>query len=85
MANEATGNDVPKKPSGGGIAVPRSKRGLKGYFSEVKREIKKVSWPTVPETHRLTGVVLGVCFLLVAILTGLGTVFGFVVDFLTNL
>jgi preprotein translocase subunit SecE len=84
MANVATGNEEPKKP-GGTIAVPRSKRGMKGYFSEVKREIKKVSWPTRPETTRLTGVVLGVCAILVFILTGLGAVFGFIVDFLTHL
>ena len=84
MAKVATGNEEPRKP-GGSIAVPRSKRGLKGYFTEVKREAKKVSWPTVPETHRLTGVVLGVCALLVAILTGLGSVFGFIVNFLTHL
>ena len=84
MANVATGNEEPKKPTGS-IAVPKSKRGMKGYIAEVKREIKKVSWPTVPETHRLTGVVLGVCAMLVAILTGLGAVFGFVIDFLTHL
>lgn len=84
MANVATGNDGPRKPQGG-IPVPRSNRGIKGYFQEVRREIKKVNWPTVPETHRLTGVVLGVCALLVAVLTGLGEIFKFVVDFLTHL
>ncbi len=86
MANVATGNEEPRKPQGGGgLAVPRSKRGIKGFFAEVKREGKKVSWPTVPETHRLTGVVLGVCALLVVTLTTLGYVFQFVVDFLTHL
>lgn len=80
MANDATGN-APQ----GGIPLPRSSRGSKGYLAEVKREIKKVNWPTVPETHRLTGVVLAVCALLVAILTTLGTIFDFVVSFLTHL
>ena len=84
MANVATGNDGPRKPSGG-LPMPKSNRGLKGYFQEVRREIKKVNWPTVPETHRLTGVVLGVCALLVVILTSLGTFFDFVVTFLTHL
>ena len=65
--------------------MPKSNRGLKGYFQEVRREVKKVNWPTVPETHRLTGVVLGVCALLVVILTSLGYVFERVVDFLTHL
>lgn len=84
MAKVATGNEEPRKP-GGSIAVPRSKRGVKGYFAEVKREIKRVSWPTIPETHRLTGVVLGVCALLVVVLTGLGFVFDKIVDVLTHL
>ena len=65
--------------------MPKSNRGLKGYFQEVRREIKKVNWPTIPETHRLTGVVLGVCALLVALLTTLSELFGFVVTFLTHL
>jgi preprotein translocase SecE subunit len=84
MSNVPSSNADPKQAKGS-IAIPRSKRGVKGFFQEVKREIKKVSWPTIPETHRLTGVVLGVCFLLVAVLTGLSEVFKFVVTFLTNL
>ena len=84
MAKVAMSNEEPKKPQGG-LPVPRSSRGVKGYFQEVRREIKKVNWPTIPETHRLTGVVLGVCALLVGILTGLGFIFGRVVDVLTNL
>lgn len=84
MANVASGNDGPRK-SGGSIPVPRSSRGIKGYFQEVRREIKRVTWPTRAETTRLTGVVLGVCALLIAILTGLSTVFGFIVDSLTHL
>lgn len=84
MANVANGMDEPRKPQGS-LPVPKSKRGLKGYFSEVRREMKKVNWPSRPETMRLTGVVLGVCLLLVVVLTGLGYIFGFVIDFLTNL
>lgn len=84
MANVAMSNEEPKKPQGG-LPVPRSGRGVKGYIQEVRREIKKVNWPTVPETYRLTGVVIGVCALLIGILTGLGFIFGRVVDILTNL
>ena len=84
MANVATGNEGPRKPQSG-LPMPKSNRGLKGYFQEVRREVKKVNWPTIPETHRLTGVVLGVCALLVVILTSLGYVFEHVVDFLTHL
>ena len=84
MANVANGNDGPKRAQGG-LPVPRSSRGPKGFLQEVRREIKKVNWPTIPETHRLTGVVLGVCALMVAFLVASGTLFGFVVDFLTKL
>jgi preprotein translocase SecE subunit len=30
--------------------------------------MKKVTWPPVPETHRLTGVVLAVCTMLILLL-----------------
>ncbi|MFQ3586831.1 MAG: preprotein translocase subunit SecE [Fimbriimonadaceae bacterium] len=47
---------------------PRSKRGIRGFFAEVGREMKKVHWPKPAETNRLTGVVLTVCTLLTLIL-----------------
>jgi len=46
--------------------------------------MKKVSWPTRTETNRLTGVVLAVTILSVLILTGLGVVFGTLVDLITK-
>jgi preprotein translocase SecE subunit len=69
---------------GGSIPAPRMKRGLRGFLIEVQREMKKVSWPTRPETNRLTVVVLSVCLLLVAFLLALGFVFGFVIDIITK-
>ena len=48
-------------PSKSQPGMPGSKRGLKGYFAEVRREVKKVHWPTPQETNRLTGIVLVVC------------------------
>lgn len=42
--------------------IPKPGRGgLKGYISEVTRELRKVQWPTPRETTRLTGVVIAVC------------------------
>lgn len=79
----ANGMDETRKPSGS-IPIPHSKRGTKGYFAEVKRELKKVSWPTRAETLRLTSVVLAVCVLAVAVLTGLSWAFGTIVDLLTK-
>ncbi len=46
----------------GAIPIPKSKRGLKGFFQETSLELKKVHWPTNQETTRLTSVVLIVCF-----------------------
>jgi preprotein translocase SecE subunit len=52
----------------GQIPIPRSRRGIRGFFGDVGREMKKVHWPSHQETNRLTGVVLSVCVLLVTIL-----------------
>lgn len=51
--------------------MPGMKRGAKGFFKEVGRELKKVNWPTTRETHRLTGIVLAVCGLVITVLTAL--------------
>lgn len=68
----------------GSMPVPKSKRGVKGFLNEVVREMKKVSWPTRPETNRLTTVVLAVCVLLVVFLSVIGYVFQFVIDMVTK-
>lgn len=52
MANEPTGK----------IALPTLRRGIKGFFADTSRELRKVSWPSNRETTRLTGIVLTVCF-----------------------
>jgi len=93
MSNTASSPDEPRDnkpaPAGtgkarGSVPVPKSKRGLKGFYNEVIREMKKVSWPTRPETNRLTGVVLAVCVMLVTFLSVLGFVFGFAIDLVTK-
>lgn len=68
----------------GSVPVPKMKRGLGSFLADVRRELTKVSWPTIPETNRLTGVVLAVCLLLVVILGVLGGVIGLVIDFVTG-
>lgn len=81
----ATGNTgTPGGEPSGSIALPKSRRGVKGFFNEVGREMKKVNWPTKPETNRLTGVVMGVTLLCMAILTGLGIIFGTLVNLITK-
>lgn len=61
------GKTQPQAP----IPIPKSKRGMRGFFTEVGRELKKVSWPTPKETTRLTGVVLAVCTFLILLLMAL--------------
>ena len=74
------GADQPR----GSLPMPRSRRGLKGFFAEVGREMKKVSWPSRQETNRLTGVVLAVCGLVVGILWLLSVVFDTLVNIITK-
>ena len=60
-----------KTPPQAPIPIPKSKRGMRGFFIEVGRELKKVTWPTPKETTRLTGVVLAVCTFLILLLMAL--------------
>jgi len=75
-----------QEPSKGrsSLPIPKSKRGFKGFFNEVGREMKKVSWPTRAETNRLTAVVLVVCAGLVVLFTALSVVFDILVGLLTK-
>lgn len=77
-----------KQPTGPGvptsIPIPRSRRGIRQYFVDVGREMKKVTWPPHAETNRLTGVVLAVCALMVLILTAFHLFFNTVVGLLTG-
>ncbi len=58
------------------VALPGiKKRGLKGFYRDVVREMKHVHWPTRHETNRLTGVVLAVCLIVIGVLTALSIVF----------
>ena len=67
----------------GSVAVPNlKKRGFKGFWRDVQREMRHVTWPTRAETNRLTGVVLAVCTLAILILTGLSIGFQTLFDIL---
>jgi preprotein translocase subunit SecE len=60
--------DSSKAPKGGSVPIPKMNRGVKGFYRDVVREMKHVNWPTRKETTRLTGVVLGVCGLIIVYL-----------------
>lgn len=70
----------------GSVPVPDiARRGVRGFISDVRSEMKKVIWPTRIETLRLTGIVLAVCALAVSILFTLGWAFSQGLDALLRL
>ncbi|CAN5433657.1 hypothetical protein BH11ARM2_BH11ARM2_09150 [soil metagenome] len=77
------GGGEPSKKAGS-LPIPKSRRGLKGFLVDVQREMRKVTWPSRPETNRLTYVVLMVCGMLVIILSTMGYVFGIIIDLITK-
>lgn len=87
MMKVASGSDEPKGPKPS-TSLPTPKisksRGVKGFFTDLGREMKKVTWPTRQETNRLTGVVLVVCLLLVGVLSALGYVFEILINLITR-
>ena len=68
----------------GQIAIPKSKRGFKGFWIEVAREMRKVTWPATSETNRLTWVVLGMCTLITLALLGMSKVAEIAINVLTH-
>lgn len=72
-SSAAPGGSPSRKP--GSVPLPNTKRGVGHFLREVRREMTKVTWPTVPETNRLTGVVLAVVVLLAITLGTLGLLF----------
>ncbi|MFI5385815.1 MAG: preprotein translocase subunit SecE [Fimbriimonadales bacterium] len=70
---EDSNKDTPDKPRlPSSIATPKFKRGLKGFFTDTSREMKKVNWPTRKETTRLTFVVLSLVVFIALMLSGMG-------------
>ena len=67
----------------GSVAVPNiKKKGLKGFYKDIVREMKHVNWPSMHESNRLTGVVLAVCFIAAGTLFGLSIIFNTLYNFL---
>ena len=66
------------------LPLPKAKRGVKSFYEGVKREMRKVSWPTYKETNRLFGVVVTVCLLLTVVMAVLGYFFETVINIITK-
>lgn len=67
-------------PQQGTIAIPKSRRGFKGFLNEVKRESNKIDWPAPKETTRLTGIVLAVCGMIVTVLFALSQIVDIIIS-----
>ena len=74
--------DKPRTPAS--IATPKFKRGLKGFITETRREMKKVVWPTKKETTRLTFVVLSLCIIIACGLSLMGWIDDTAVQMITK-
>jgi preprotein translocase SecE subunit len=84
MANAAKMEGPKNPPTGGAVPLPKSKRGVKAFFADVMRELKKVTWPKPSETNRMTGVVMAVCLLVVIILTAMSYLVDTIMKLLTT-
>ncbi|MES2764356.1 MAG: preprotein translocase subunit SecE [Bacteroidota bacterium] len=54
----------------------------KGYFDDVAKEMKKVSWPTREQLKESTGVVLITCFIITLFTYAVDTVMTLIMSFL---
>lgn len=82
MANDK--QSIEQSARAGAVALPKSRRGLKGFFSETGKELKKVVWPTRPEAFRLTSIVLAVCVFMALLLFGLSLASNTLVELVTK-
>lgn len=69
-----------KKPVSNAPMPKAKRRGTKGFLTDIRAELKKVTWPSRSEANRLTGVVLTVCIMCVVILYGLSLGFGWILE-----
>ena len=74
MANEPTAK----------VALPSSRRGVRGFIAETSRELRKVNWPTPRDTTRLTGIVLTVCIGLAMVLLVMSGLFDRIITLLES-
>lgn len=65
----------------GKVPVPDMRRGIRGFFEDVKRELKRVIWPSRSDTVRLTGTVLIVCVLFILYLWTVGYIVDVIIKF----
>ena len=80
MENKA---GTPATKAATSVPVPKLKRrGVIGFFTDVKREMKHVTWPKHADTTRQTMIVLATCALAVVILFALSESFALLLKFI---
>ncbi|MFC1599820.1 preprotein translocase subunit SecE [Patescibacteria group bacterium] len=62
-----------------------AKKALFGYFTDSWQELKKVTWPTKNQAIKLTGIVLGFCFVSAVVLGLVDGIFSYVYKLLLTL
>jgi preprotein translocase SecE subunit len=77
-------SEAPKGIKPGAVPIPSMKRGLKGFYRDVVREMKHVTWPAPKETTRLTGIVLAVCTMIVVLLMFATYFFGAIIHMIVR-
>lgn len=63
---------------------PKKPNAIQRWFRETVGELRKVSWPTIPETRRMTGIVLLVMFAMSIVLGVLDFVFSKLISLLVS-
>ncbi len=63
---------------------PKQLNALARWWRETIGELRKVAWPTIQETRRLTGIVLIVMFVMSAVLGLLDWVFSKIISLLVS-
>ncbi len=63
---------------------PKQPNAISKWWRETIGELRKVSWPTIPETRRLTIIVLIVMFVMSAVLGALDFLFSKVISLLVS-
>jgi preprotein translocase subunit SecE len=63
---------------------PKKPNVVMQWWRETIGELRKVSWPTIPDARRLTVIVLAVMFIMSAVLGLLDWLFSFVISLLVS-
>ncbi len=73
---DSEGNPLRQRPATSGRPAPGERTGPLEFLREMRAELRKVMWPTRPETVHYSVVVLITIIILTAMIAGLDLLFG---------